>query len=645
MKALRNLTLLWHIGRQMGWGYVLFRAGYWLQGKTGILKLRFPKRATARSFTSIQEWRNHKPAFLFDPERLTLQRNARLMDLKWRVAQIKSGRFRYFSSTWFDVPDWHTHPLTGFVYPKHQHWSAVDEFSADAGDIKYVWEKSRFTFLYDLIRYDYHFSKDQSATVFGLITDWIDHNPVNCGPNWKCSQEIALRVLNWTFALHYYRCSPALNQSVLDKILSSIYDQMRHVERNIRFSRIAVRNNHVLTEALGLFTAGLMFRDFPESQKWREKGRDLFETEIISQIASDGSYLQYSMNYHRVVVQLLTWGIHLAEISDEWFSETVYEQADASLRFLRICTDETNGRLPHYGHNDGALFFPLSECHFRDFRPQLGALESVLYSWKNSDPILSEEKEWLVSEDLSDVESCLESVKDGAFDFQEDGYFVVRDEGTITFLRCGNYRHRPFQADNNHLDIWINGRNILRDAGTWLYNADADSKRYFSGTSAHNTVMIEDFDQMQKWHRFIWTHWIKNGKGKSGSSGNEYWIEAEFEGFLHVGKGIVHKRRVVKKAGQLHWLVEDHVLNVPKGMRIRQLWHPDEQFSDDFHIRAVDGNGCEIPRMVEKGWYSEGYGRKVESAVIVFESVTDSIQTVIECGKRPENIDLGRSID
>ncbi|MGG7662168.1 alginate lyase family protein [Dyadobacter sp. BHUBP1] len=614
----------------MGWHYVVFRAGYWLQAKTGILKLRFPRKSISQSFVSRQEWLKWKPEFLFDPQNLDLPRNPELTDLKWRVRQIRSGRFCYFSGQWFEVSDWHTNPCTGYCYPKNEHWSDVNDFSTKAGDIKYAWEKSRFTFLYDLIRYDFHFSEDQSTEVFGLIADWIDRNPVNCGPNWKCSQEIALRVLNWIFALHYYRSSTILSQSLLDKILGSIYDQMRHVARNTRFSEIAVKNNHVLTEALGLFTTGLMFPFFPESQKWKEKGRNLFETEIISQVAPDGSYLQYSMNYHRIVVQLLTWGLQLAELNDEWFSETVYEQADASLRFLRTCMDETNGSLPHYGHDDGALFFPLSECHFRDFRPQLIALESVLYSWKNSDSAISEEKAWLVSKELSDVQSYFEEVEDGAFDFHEDGYFVIRDKGTITFLRCGNYRHRPFQADNNHLDIWINGRNILRDAGTWLYNADEESVRYFSGTRGHNTIMIGDFDQMKKQHRFIWTHWIRKATGKSGYTSNEYWIEAEFEGFRHVGKGIVHKRRVVKKAGQPHWVIEDSVQNVPKGMPIRQLWHPDESFGDDFRMFATDKHGNEIPLIIESGWYSKGYGERAKCEVLVFETFGYYIRTVIE---------------
>lgn len=622
----------------MGWRYLLFRAGYWLQAKTGLLTLRFPKGATQKSFISIQEWRNETPAFLFDPEKLSVQRNAGITDLKWRAEQIRMGMFRYFSGEWFEVPDWHTNLLTGFTYPKSQHWSKVNDFSPKAGDIKYVWEKSRFTFLYDLIRYDFHFSEDQSATALGLITDWIDRNPVNCGPNWKCSQEIALRVLNWTFALHYYRRSPTLNQLLLDRILCRIYYQMRHVASNLRFSEIAVRNNHVLTEALGLFTTGLQFPCFPESGRWRTHGKRLFEREICSQITPEGTYLQFSMNYHRVVIQLMTWAIQLAELNNEWFSETVYERADASLRFLRICMDETNGRLPHYGHNDGALFFPLSECDFQDFRPQLMALESVLYRLKESDAVLNEEKEWLGAGQTIDTEEQMEAVLDGAFNFQEEGYYVVRDAATVTFLRCGSYHSRPFQSDLNHLDIWVGGRNILHDAGTWLYNTDDESTRYFCGTRSHNTVMIGNFDQMQKRHRFIWTHWIRNAKGEAGSSNGEYWIEAEFEGFRHVGKGIVHRRRVVKKENQLHWLIEDYVLNVPKGMQIRQLWHPDEKFKEDFRISATDEKGRELPMVIERGWYSEVYGNRHGCDIIVFETNENLLRTVIESVELPNSL-------
>src|SRR5690606_37170125 len=105
--------------------------------------------------------------------------------------------------------DWITNPDTQFKYDISRHWTEVQTLDPNAGDIKYVWEKSRFCFLYTIIRYDYHFKEDQSEFALNEIISWIDRNPLNKGPNYACSQEISLRLLNWTFALYYYKNAPA----------------------------------------------------------------------------------------------------------------------------------------------------------------------------------------------------------------------------------------------------------------------------------------------------------------------------------------------------------------------------------------------------------------------------------------------------
>ena len=103
-----------------------------------------------------------------------------------------------------------------------------------------------------------------------------------------------------------------LTEDRFNKIMNAIYWQLHHVYHNINFSRIAVRNNHALTETLMLFLSGLLFPFLPNTKKWSKKGKNWFEEEIAYQIYKDGTFLQFSMNYHRVAIQLLTWGIRLA---------------------------------------------------------------------------------------------------------------------------------------------------------------------------------------------------------------------------------------------------------------------------------------------------------------------------------------------
>ena len=622
----------WQLIRNMGVRYVMYRFWFELQKRTGILKRRFPENPKQKVFICLKEWQDQPVKFFFSDDHVFPQLNNQHTDLRLLVKRVKAfhqNRVLFFSSQYFTVTDWLTNPQTGFQYDITKHWTEIPDFSTDAGDIKYVWEKSRFTFLYDLIRYDHYFGKDLSGIAIKEMESWIDENPVNRGPNWKCGQEITLRVLNWTFALHYYKRSPALTDPLFSKIVNSIYQQMLHVAENIHFSRIAVRNNHALTETLGLYLIGLLFPFFNESRYWKEQGKKWFEEEIAYQIYEDGTFLQFSMNYHRVAVQLLTWSIQLAHLNNEIWDPVVYDRARKSLSFLKTCQDTKTGQLPNYGNNDSALFFSLTACDFHDFRPQLLALGNVLGekssygtgSWQ-------EESVWLgIAESKEKSETDLEDFQNTVF--PKGGYFISRDNKTITFLRCGSYQNRPFQSDNLHLDIWVDGKNILRDAGTFKYYTDKKWTDFFSGTASHNTVMLGDADQMRRGNRFIWYDWIRESSGALIIENDQIVFEGRFVGFKKLGQNIIHRRKLTKAIGFSKWVIEDWIENAPDNLLMIQIWHPSEDFFEEFDIKANLKNGEAIRWAKSQGWYSESYGAKKASHRIIFSSAERYIRTEI----------------
>ena len=194
----------------MGFRYIFFRLFYTIKTKLGWKINVFPTNPSFKKYISLQDWKdNLQPFFFFGKEIKGLQKQPS-EDLKKNLKDLKKGVYTFFNKTKIGLGvdyDWVTHPLTNYKYNIDTHWSKIEDFSSEAGDIKYVWEKARFSFLYDVIRYDYHFEEDQSQFVFEQIEDFIDKNPINQGPNYKCSQEISLRILNWTFALYYYKDS------------------------------------------------------------------------------------------------------------------------------------------------------------------------------------------------------------------------------------------------------------------------------------------------------------------------------------------------------------------------------------------------------------------------------------------------------
>ncbi|MDF1550222.1 MAG: heparinase II/III family protein [Bacteroidales bacterium] len=608
--------------------YLGFRVYFLLITKLGVLKKRFPTNPTKRIFIQKDEWIKSNIPFFEQSGNFKLA-PIELQGLKLKVEKIKKSIFLFFSSTEFNLGEnynWITNPDTGFKYDINKHWTEIEDFSANAGDIKFVWEKSRFTFLYDLIRYDYHFKEDQSEFFFKEIESFIDYNPINQGPNYKCSQEISLRILNWTYALFYYKNCSNLSEELFEKIINSIYWQLKHVYGNINFSRIAVRNNHAITETAALYLSYFLFPFIPETKKWSKKGKKWLEQEINYQIYIDGSYLQFSHNYHRVVIQILTWILAINKLHHQNFANKTMRKIEKTLDFLFQHQDDISGCLPNYGNNDGALFFPLNSNNYRDYRPQLQALGILLN--KNYYNESYEDLFWfgLNKEDISKKSF---GKRENILSFPMGGFYGFRDNNSLTTIKCGAYKDRPSQADGLNIDIWNNGQNILRDPGTYKYNTIKNLINFYTGTIGHNTLNIGKQSQMIKGGRFIWYYWTKKVEANIVESEKEYIFEGKLYGFPQFGKNIFHKRIVRQIKNESTWIIEDST-NYKGNEKVYVHWNlnPKSKF---VNISAVDNAGIEVEPNIEKGWFSELYGIKEEIEQLVFlVPLSGVIKTKIE---------------
>lgn len=621
-KAKRILNL----ASNMGAKYLCFRIYYILITKLGWQKKRFPTKPIYKEFLTLEQWKLNTPPFFFNGKTLQGLPKEKTAVLKETFNAIKQGNYLFFSKIKYNLGvnyNWTTNPSSGYQYDVNKHWSEIEDLSKEAGDIKFVWEKARFSYLYDIIRYDYHFEEDQAEFVFSEIESFINNNPINQGPNYKCSQEISLRVLNWTFALYYYKDSSKLTNKLFGKIMHAIYWQLHHVYHNINFSRISVRNNHAITETLTLYLSAKLFPFMPNVDKWSKKGKKWFEKEIAYQIYPDGTFLQFSMNYHRVVVQLLTWAIQLAKLNNEKFKKVVYERAEKSLCFLDTCSDPITGKLPNYGSNDGALFFKLTNDDYRNYRSQLDDLRAVLkgYTYYNTNSChwYGVQPEVKKTVPIPEINS-----------FQNSGYYIIQEKNTKTFVRCGGYKDRPFQSDNLHLDIWVNGENVLRDSGSYKYNAEKEYLSFFNGCEGHNTVSVNKENQMLKGNRFIWYYWVKDAKASLIKKTNEFYFSGKIKAFKHVGKNIWHQRSITKNKNKNQWFIEDSINNKDTHTPIYQYWHVSKKQKQKVTITAVDENNQEIEPLVEEKWYSGYYGVKESSLRITFVTKTKQFKTTIQ---------------
>lgn len=627
-----NLRVL-PILKSMGLRYVVFRAWHEFTRKTGLMKRAFPTRSDAVSI-SIGQFVTQAPQFLpmhssdipYSIEERTL--------LAAEQKRITNGEYPFFSGQYFSTKqnDWLTNPKNGYKYNHLTHWTDIADIDPAAGDIKFVWEQARFCWAYTLLRSDRILGTDSARFLFDSILSFINSAPNNCGPHWRCGQEIALRVVNWITILFTYRerLNILLNDSEFELIIKSIHSQIRHVFQNRRFARIAVRNNHAISEALGLYVTGFMFPWFPESKKWKEDGKYSLEKEGLFQIYSDGSYLQHSFNYQRVVLQQYSFALSLASIHGETFSSALTKRLDIMLDFMIAMQDNDSGSMPNYGANDGALFFPVGRGTYRDFRPQLDALHAILHDTHVYRPgHWYDETTWFCGQ----IQDKKEHETKDLGGFPDGGYYSLRGDNSFAMIRCASYKHRPSQADSLHLDIWHRGRNIIRDCGSYTYVMTDPLFSYFVGTASHNTVQIAGSDQMEKGPRFIWYNWPLMESAEVKFEDETLCFNGAVRVYQHIiPGGVLHERTIKLARHGFSIEITDHL--TPNHFEAVQIWNIGEAFNEGYSLISFDVTGTIVQGNYREAHYSETYGICDTARQLIVPLRAGYLRTVIKYVER-----------
>jgi len=477
---------------------------------------------------------------------------------------VLQGTMRLFAHTPIRVgaaPAWNVNPFSGQEAPGDRHWSKIGDF--DHGDIKAIWDLSRFGFAYSLVRaYWRTGNEDYPKRFWQLFEHWLEENQPQQGPNWKCGQETSIRLMAWCFALYGFLDARETTADRVGALARAVAVSARRVEANIEYS-ISQRNNHGMSEALGLWTVASLFPEFRKAELWKKRGLELLERQGRDLVYEDGAFSQHSMNYHRLMLHDYLWVIRLADILGSPVSDVLRSRIGQAGEFLFQLQDETTGRLPCYGQNDGSLILRLSNCDYQDFRPALQAVRYLTTGTRYyDDGPWDEELFWLFGPESRQAPVDAPARKD--FEAGDGGYFTFRSDDGFAFIRCASFRHRPGEADMLHLDLWWRGINIAMDAGTYSYNATepwSNERNVLSHTRYHNTVTVDNMNQMDRATPFLWLPWLTGTVRRQATLPDRsiaYW-EGAHDGYSRLSDPVGHRRAVVR-IGPEHWLVLDDML-------------------------------------------------------------------------------------
>jgi hypothetical protein len=554
-----------------------------------------------------------------------------------RADDLLKGNVPFFSNRSFylgNPPDWFLNPINGKrIGDTADHWSSLREFDTGAGDIKCVWEASRFSWTVIFAK-AYRLSSERKYldALNGWISDWTTKNPVNMGPNWKCGQEAAIRLMNFLLVAFMLE----QDESPFAGALRFVEEHCGRIEPTLYYA-IAQDNNHGTSEAAALFTGGAWLAShagenkemFRRALRWEKKGRYWLEKRVKKLIFKDGSFSQYSVNYHRLVLDTLSlvklWQERLGR---ESFSEDFLVKVREAVIWLFQMTDRVSGDAPNIGGNDGAHLVQLAPCVYRDHRPQV-QLASVLFFKKRA----FQAGVW----DEAFIDLGLAPSKDGCFSqkesrfFGDGGYVTLASNSSWATARIGRYRYRPAHADALHFDLWYNGRNILRDAGSYSYNSDEPLKGYFSGTKSHNTSEFDGMDQMPRLSRFLWGAWTK---GKTVTPLSRDGDAIQWSGTYKDHRGCRHTREI--KVCDDIWKITDHLSGFKEKAVLRWRLEP-----GDWRLMGTicRGKRVEIEIMSEdpeielklaEGWESRHYMEKTTLPVLEIMTKSNPSQIITE---------------
>jgi hypothetical protein len=469
--------------------------------------------------------------------------------------------------------DWLLNPLTGQRVSARDHWCDLDGFEPGYGDLRLLWEAGRFGWTFTLVRaYAATRSPCYAEGFWKLLESWRSVNPPNLGPHWQDGQECALRLLALCFGFYALWGDPSTTHERVGLLAQTIAWHAERVEGNLRFARTQM-GNHAVSEAAALYTVGVLFPEFRRSAIWRRKGLRVLDDEAGLHNGPDGSYVQHSMNYHRLMLQDYLWVMRLAELNGDRLGKSTVRKMDSAARFLYLLQDARGGRVPNYGPNDGSLILPLNGCAFSDYRPAVSAMHFLIHKEKlYDDGPWDEDLLWLFGDASRDAPRASPSPARGCVRLDQGGYYVLRGRDTWGMVRCHTFRRRPNQADLLHLDLWWHGLNVLRDSGSYLYNSPGPWDHWFTSTAAHNTVQIAGLDQMVRLRRFTWVYLARSRVRAFRCAANDGldFFEGEHDGYRRLPGRVTH-RRAVLRIGEDFWLVVDDVLGGGR-QTIRAYW-------------------------------------------------------------------------
>ncbi len=455
---------------------------------------------------------------------------------------LVEGRFRALGHEWAwreDPDTWRRAPDTGRLWPNTFFGSIPYREGNPYGDVRVAWEPARLQHLIALALIsrtaEASLGRRAVQSLEARLRSWREANPFLTGIHYISAMECALRLLAVCHAIDIARPWLSDPQGTWPVVTGLIRAHAEFIRR--RLSTGSSLGNHTVAEAAGLVYAGLLFPELDGSGGWQAIGLRLLEQEAAHQILDDGGGAEQGFQYQRMVSDLYRLVIALLRSKNRPVPAAL-ERAVARSQAFEAAFGWPAERWPAIGDgDDGYALSPF--LRFPRGEPAPAASTTTLRS-----------SGYTVVTRVDGVRSRL-----------------IFDHGPLGMAPC--YAHGHADALSVLLDI--DDLEVLIDPGTYTYTGEPSWRKYFRGTSAHNTVTVDGLDQAVQETAFLWTQpFSTRVVHRDVNPDGHIALAASHDGYLK-RLGVLHRRALLYEPPS-RWVILDRLTG--RGVhRLDVNWH------------------------------------------------------------------------
>jgi Heparinase II/III N-terminus/Heparinase II/III-like protein len=345
-------------------------------------------------------------------------------------------------------------------------------------DLEWLILLHKFYYLKDLAgAYGYTQDERYSEKWVRLIDSWISQVP----DGFIDSQVTGRRLQQWilsyqTFVTQWH--SPSITPDFFERFLRSINSQTRYL-----CYHLTPEGNHRTLELYAIFLVAVTFPELHSAHWFLELSKRKLVENMRQDLLPDGVHRELSTDYHHTVLKNYLRFRGLATLNGIALPTTCDALLKKAIEFS------------YYVHKPDGFIPAINDGDCNSYLPLLKKAQSCY-----PDAYL----QYIISKGEEGVPPVQRSR-----DFTDSGYYVLRSdwlakpyhEALYMFFDCaplGFGSHGHYDALNFEMAAY--GHSLVVDPGRYTYSEHAadgvNLRRFFKGTAAHNTVVVDGLDQM-----------------------------------------------------------------------------------------------------------------------------------------------------